>query len=97
MSLAGRKRRQSLRLICGINVTAFLSIQVALLSIFLPIFPDRNMGRLSTDLAKVNHPVQIRGSDREDAMVISVMRTVTSILWLTEFLRTSWISRSASS
>jgi hypothetical protein len=35
MSAAGRKRRQSLRPICYIDTTAFLSIQVALLFFFI--------------------------------------------------------------
>jgi biopolymer transport protein ExbD len=62
-------------LICEINVTAFLSIQLALLSMFLPIVPDRDMGRISVDLAKVNHPASMRSADREDAVVVAVMRT----------------------
>ena len=74
MSLAGRKRRQSLKLICEINMTAFLSIQLALLSMFMVVVPDANMSRISVDLAKVDHPVSMRVADREDAIVIAVMR-----------------------
>jgi biopolymer transport protein ExbD len=77
MSLAGRKRRQSLRPICEINMTAFLSIQVALLAMFMGpaiSFPDLPRGP-STDLAKVAHPVAMRAANREDAMVVAVMRT----------------------
>jgi biopolymer transport protein ExbD/biopolymer transport protein TolR len=77
MSWAGRKRRQSLRLICEINVTAFLSIQLALLAMFMALpmsYHDLPKGP-STDLAKVAHPVSMRAADREDAMVVAVMRT----------------------
>jgi biopolymer transport protein TolR len=77
MSVAGRKRRKSLRLICEINVTAFLSIQAALLGMFmaLPASYHDLPTRPSVDLAKVAHPVSMRGADREDVMVVAVTRT----------------------
>jgi biopolymer transport protein ExbD len=77
MSVAGRKRRQSLRLICEINVTAFLSIQAALLAMFmvLPASYHDLPTRPSVDLAKVAHPVSMGAADRENAMVVAVMRT----------------------
>jgi biopolymer transport protein TolR len=77
MSVAGRKRRPSLRLICEINVTGFLSIQVALLAMFMALpMPYHDLPkRPSTDLAKVAHSVSMTAADREDAMIVAVMRT----------------------
>ena len=77
MSLAGRKRRALLRPICEINVTAFLSIQAALLAMFMaPVvnYPDLPRA-ISVDQAKVAHPTPMRAADREDAMIVAVMRT----------------------
>jgi biopolymer transport protein ExbD len=79
MSLAGRKRRQSLRLICEINVAAFLSIQMVLLLLLLFMELPASYHDLpkqpSVDLARAGHPVPMRAADREDAMVVAVMRT----------------------
>lgn len=77
MSVEGRKRRQSLRPICEINVTAFLSIQLALLAMFMALpMPYHDLPkRPSTDLAKVAHPVPMSMADREDAMIVAVLRT----------------------
>jgi biopolymer transport protein ExbD/biopolymer transport protein TolR len=77
MSAAGKKRRASLKPICYIDMTAFLSIQAVLLAMFMaPVisYPDLPHGP-STDLAKVDHPVSMRTASREDAMVVAVMRT----------------------
>ena len=77
MSLAGRNRRASLKLICVINMTAFLSIQAALLAMFMVLpmsYHDLPKGP-SVDLAKVGHPALMRAAEREDAMVVAVMRT----------------------
>lgn len=77
MSLAGRKRRATLRPICEINVTAFLSIQVALLFMFFAAvnnWHDLGSGN-STDNPKVVHPTSMRGAIREDAMIVAVQRT----------------------
>jgi hypothetical protein len=78
MSAAGRKRRQSLRPICYINMTAFLSIQVALLFLFIAAvhvnWHDLPMN--STDNPKADHPVSLRGANRADAMIVAFRETV---------------------
>jgi biopolymer transport protein ExbD len=55
-------------------MTAFLSIQAVLLFLFMPVVPDEGNARISVDQAKVSHPVSMRAADREDAMIVAVMR-----------------------
>jgi biopolymer transport protein TolR len=58
-------------------MTAFLSIQVVLLFMFMGIarsYPDLPRNG-SADLPKVDHPVLMRAANREDALVIAVQRT----------------------
>ena len=75
MSSAGKIRRQSLRLICNIDMTAFLSIQVVLLFLFMAAvvnYPD--LPTNGADLPKVNHTVLMKAANREDALVVVVQR-----------------------
>jgi len=75
MSAAGRKRRQSLRPICYLDMTAFLSIQVALLFAFIATVNNwHDLPGNSTDNPTANHPVRMRGANREDAMILAVQR-----------------------
>ena len=77
MSLAGRKRRQSLRPICEINVAAFAGIQLVLwctiISPDLRFFQD--FRQPTTDLAKMIHAESMRAANREDALIVAVERT----------------------
>jgi len=69
------KRRREVKLICSVNVAAFLSIQVVLLFIVMsPYFVVDGSSRIAVDLAKVNRPTLMRGARREDALLVSVMR-----------------------
>jgi biopolymer transport protein TolR len=72
-----KSQRKPTELICRINVTGFLSIQVALLAMFLATtVPHRSTlptGR-SVDLAKVDHAVPMPGARREDALVVTIER-----------------------
>jgi biopolymer transport protein ExbD/biopolymer transport protein TolR len=75
MSLAGKKRRQSLRPICEINVAAFAGIQLVLW--YILISPDvkfQDFIRPTADLAKVAHAESMRAANREDALVVAVQR-----------------------
>jgi biopolymer transport protein ExbD/biopolymer transport protein TolR len=77
MSSAGQIRRRSLKPICYIEMTAFLSIQLVLLFMFMMAtasYPDLPRGP-SADLPKVGHPVLMRAANREDAMVVALERT----------------------
>src|SRR5882724_8155337 len=68
-----RPPRRSPKLICGSNMTAFLSIQLVLLTLFMnrtsPDLPVRVV-----DLAKVLHPVMMPKALREDATLVTVLR-----------------------
>ena len=62
------------RLICRIDVTGFLSIQVALLAAFFAyymFYPDLSM---VAELPKAHHSVAMRRADWEDALTVTVLR-----------------------
>jgi biopolymer transport protein ExbD len=76
MSAAGKKRRASLKPICHIDMTAFLSIQLVLLFMFMIVVSDWHDLPLNTTANPVaDHPVLMRGANREDAMIVAVQRT----------------------
>ena len=79
MPVAGRKRRQSLRLICEINVAAFAGIMLALFAMFVqmwPLFvPETGGYRTAVDLAHVPHPRDMREANRADAIWVAVQRS----------------------
>jgi biopolymer transport protein ExbD len=78
MSLAGRKRRQSLALISEINVAAFAGIMVVLLALFaIPamwVLFTPETGR-AADWPHVPHARPMRGANRTDAIWVTVQRT----------------------
>lgn len=61
-------------LICRIDLTAFLSIQLVLLSAFMATLYGPDLPMNGTDLAKVTHPVLMPAADREDAILVAVQR-----------------------
>jgi len=68
-------RHRSEPLITNMNVTAFLSVMVVLLFLFLAKDGQTDIRtRPPVDLAKVNHPVSMSGANREDALIVSVSR-----------------------
>lgn len=73
------ERSNATKLICRIDVTAFLSVLLVLLFIFMfDIYqPDLPPG---VDLPRVSHPVLMRGANREDAMLVEVQRDGS--IWL---------------
>jgi biopolymer transport protein ExbD len=81
MSVAGRKRRKSLRLICEINVAAFAGVMLALFAMFAlpqmwPLFvPETGGYRTAVDLANVPHPRDMREANRADAIWVAIQRT----------------------
>jgi biopolymer transport protein TolR len=71
-----RARHRPNQLISGIDVTAFVSIMLALVAMF--ILPARMVMHpwrgVSADLPRVSHPVSMEGADKEDAMIVAVTR-----------------------
>jgi len=56
------------------NVIPMADIMLVLLIIFMVVTPMLQKG-VSVDLAKVNNPEQMPDADKEDALVVAVMRT----------------------
>ncbi|SRR5258706_13364326 len=68
-----RPPRRSPKLICSINMAAFLSIQLALLFIMMPPSPHA-FRHIDVNLAQVEHPVPMRWALRDDATVVAIKR-----------------------
>jgi biopolymer transport protein ExbD/biopolymer transport protein TolR len=71
MALA--KRNEAANVTSDINVTPMVDVMLVLLIIFMVITPMLQKG-VSVDLAKVNSPEAMPDADKEDAMLIAVMR-----------------------
>ena len=71
MALA--KRNEGSKVNSDINVTPMVDVMLVLLIIFMVITPMLQKG-VSVDLAKVNNPEQMPDADKEDALIVAVMR-----------------------
>jgi biopolymer transport protein ExbD/biopolymer transport protein TolR len=71
MSLA--KREEGKKVNSNINVTPMVDVMLVLLIIFMVITPMLQKG-VSVDLAKVNSPTAMPDADKEDALIVAVMR-----------------------
>jgi len=71
MSLA--KRNEGAKVNSDINVTPMVDVMLVLLIIFMVITPMLQKG-VSVDLAKVNSPSQMPDADKEDALIVAIMR-----------------------
>ena len=67
------KRNEGAKVNSDINVTPMVDVMLVLLIIFMVITPMLQKG-VSVDLAKVNNPSQMPDADKEDALLVSVMR-----------------------
>lgn len=56
-----------------INVTPMVDVMLVLLIIFMVITPMLQKG-VSVDLAKTDSPIKMPEADKEDAMIVAVMR-----------------------
>ena len=56
-----------------INVTPMVDVMLVLLIIFMVITPMLQKG-ISVDMAKVNNPTPMQDADKEDALLVSIMR-----------------------
>jgi|SRR5690348_6976585 biopolymer transport protein TolR len=71
--MAINKRNEGAKVNSNINVTPMVDVMLVLLIIFMVITPMLQKG-VSVDLAKVNNPSQMPDADKEDALLVAVMR-----------------------
>ena len=71
MALA--KRNEGAKVNSDINVTPMVDVMLVLLIIFMVITPMLQKG-VSVDLAKVNNPESMPDADKEDALIVAIMR-----------------------
>jgi biopolymer transport protein TolR len=71
--MAISKRNEGAKVNSNINVTPMVDVMLVLLIIFMVITPMLQKG-VSVDLAKVNNPSQMPDADKEDALLVAVMR-----------------------
>jgi biopolymer transport protein TolR len=74
MALA--KRNVGANVNSDINVTPMVDVMLVLLIIFMVITPMLQKG-ISVDMAKVNNPTPMQDADKEDALLVSIMRDGT--------------------
>ena len=77
--MALNKRNEGAKVNSNINVTPMVDVMLVLLIIFMVITPMLQKG-VSVDLAKVNNPEPMPDADKEDALLVSVMRDGNSLL-----------------
>ncbi|HTR68244.1 MAG TPA: biopolymer transporter ExbD [Terriglobales bacterium] len=71
--MAIAKRNEGANVNSNINVTPMVDVMLVLLIIFMVITPMLQHGQ-SVDLAKVNSPEAMPDADKEDALLVAVMR-----------------------
>jgi len=74
MALA--KRNVGANVNSDINVTPMVDVMLVLLIIFMVITPMLQKG-ISVDMAKVNNPTPMKDADKDDALLVSVMKDGT--------------------
>jgi biopolymer transport protein ExbD len=68
----GKKKRMS-DVNSDINVTPMVDVMLVLLIIFMVVTPMLQRG-VSVDLAKTDNPVQMPEADKEDSVIVAIMR-----------------------
>jgi len=71
MALA--KRNEGAKISSDINVTPMVDVMLVLLIIFMVVTPMLQHG-ISVDMAQVNNPEPMADADKEDALLVSIMR-----------------------
>src|SRR6202142_2830664 len=66
-------RNEGVKVNSNINVTPMVDVMLVLLIIFMVITPMLQKG-VSVDMAKVNNPAPIQDADKEDALLVAIMR-----------------------
>jgi len=77
--MAISKRDEGAKVNSNINVTPMVDVMLVLLIIFMVITPMLQKG-VTVDLAKVNNPEQMPDADKEDSVLVAVMRDGTIYL-----------------
>ena len=71
--MAISKRNEGAKVNSDINVTPMVDVMLVLLIIFMVITPMLQKG-VSVDLAQVNNPQSMPDADKEDALIVAIMR-----------------------
>ena len=71
MALA--KRNEGAKVNSDINVTPMVDVMLVLLIIFMVVTPMLQHG-VTVDMARVNNPAQMPDADKEDALIVAIMR-----------------------
>ena len=66
-------RNEGAKINSNINVTPMVDVMLVLLIIFMVITPMLQKG-VSVELAKANNPIPMEDADKEDAIIVAVMR-----------------------
>ena len=66
-------RNEGAKVNSNINVTPMVDVMLVLLIIFMVITPMLQKGK-SVDMAKATNPMQLPDADKEDAVIVAVMR-----------------------
>ena len=66
-------RNEGAKVNSNINVTPMVDVMLVLLIIFMVITPMLQKGQ-SVDLAKANNPMPLPEADKEDAVIVAVMK-----------------------
>ena len=74
--MALSKRNEGAKVNSDINVTPMVDVMLVLLIIFMVITPMLQHG-VSVELAKVNNPEPMADADKEDALLVAIMRDGT--------------------
>jgi len=69
----GKAEKRMAAVNSDINVTPMVDVMLVLLIIFMVITPMLQKG-VSVNLAKTDNPVQMPEADKEDALIVAVMR-----------------------
>ena len=69
----GKKKKRDSSVNSDINVTPMVDVMLVLLIIFMVITPMLQKG-VSVDMAKTENPSQMPDADKEDALLVAVMR-----------------------
>jgi len=71
--MANGKKRKTSEVNSDINVTPMVDVMLVLLIIFMVVTPMLQRG-VSVDLAKTDNPIQMPEADKEDSVIVAVMR-----------------------
>ncbi|HWR15688.1 MAG TPA: biopolymer transporter ExbD [Terriglobales bacterium] len=74
--MAQAKRNEGGKVNSNINVTPMVDVMLVLLIIFMVVTPMLQKG-VSVDLAKTDSPTPMADADKEDALIVAVMRDGT--------------------